>query len=83
MEISTFTYLRWSCVTGSVLSFRCDSVEKLRQKVDTLESYIAEPKDFKEFYQFTFDFAKNPGQKSLGMVCVSVCVCEIRCLCVR
>ena len=51
----------------TVLSCRCDSVEKLRQKVDALESYIADPKDFKEFYQFTFDFAKTPGQKSLGL----------------
>ena len=56
-----------------VLSCRCDSVEKLRQKVDTLETYIAEPKDFKEFYQFTFDFAKNPGQKSLGVYPECLC----------
>lgn len=45
---------------------RCDSMEKLKKRCDTLEKEIKDQWKFKEFYQFTFTFAKNPGQKGLG-----------------
>ena len=48
------------------LSLRCDTMEKLRKRCETLDSEIKEKWKFKDFYQFTFNFAKNPGQKSLG-----------------
>lgn len=41
-------------------------MEKLRKKCDTLDKEIKDQWKFKEFYQFTFNFAKNPGQKGLG-----------------
>ena len=41
-------------------------MEKLRKKCDSLEKEIKDQWKFKEFYQFTFTFAKNPGQKGLG-----------------
>lgn len=41
-------------------------MEKLRRRCETLDGEIKEQWKFKEFYQFTFNFAKNPGQKSLG-----------------
>ncbi len=44
----------------------CDSVEKLKRRCDTLEKEIKDPAKFRDFYQFTFNFAKNPGQKGLG-----------------
>lgn len=31
-----------------------------------MEQELKEPGRFKDFYQFTFNFAKNPGQKGLG-----------------
>lgn len=52
---------------------RCDSIEKLRKRTETLEKEIQDPKRFKDFYQFTFNFAKNPGQKGLGKIIVLVC----------
>lgn len=50
-------------------SSRCDSIEKLKRKCEnsTMEKEIKEPPKFRDFYQFTFNFAKNPGQKGLGM----------------
>lgn len=48
-------------------SFSCDSLDKLKQKLPTLEKEIAEVSRFKDFYQFTFSYAKNPGQKSLDL----------------
>ena len=47
-------------------SYRCDSIEKLRSKLPSLESDLRDISKFKDLYQFTFNFAKNPGQKSLG-----------------
>ena len=50
-----------------VLACRCDTMDKLRKRCETLEGEIREQQKFKSFYQFTFNFAKNPGQKCLGM----------------
>lgn len=32
-----------------------------------MEQELKDQGKFKDFYQFTFNFAKNPGQKGLGM----------------
>ena len=45
---------------------RCDSMEKLRKRSESLDAEIQDVHNFKDFYQFTFNFAKNPGQKGLG-----------------
>lgn len=47
----------------------CDSIEKLRKKCENgaMEKELKEPVKFKDFYQFTFNFAKNPGQKGLDL----------------
>lgn len=46
--------------------FRCDSPEKLKAILPRLEQELRDTGKFKDFYQFTFNFAKNPGQKGLG-----------------
>ncbi|XP_021075306.1 DCN1-like protein 1 isoform X2 [Mus pahari] len=43
-----------------------DSMEKLKPQIPKMEQELKEPGQFKDFYQFTFNFAKNPGQKGLG-----------------
>lgn len=45
---------------------RCDSPEKLKALLPRLEQELKDTGKFKDFYQFTFNFAKNPGQKGLG-----------------
>lgn len=45
---------------------RCDSTEKLKALLPRLEQELKDTEKFKDFYQFTFTFAKNPGQKGLG-----------------
>ncbi|XP_054569750.1 DCN1-like protein 1 isoform X4 [Eptesicus fuscus] len=45
----------------------CDSIEKLKAQIPKMEQELKEPGRFKDFYQFTFNFAKNPGQKGLAM----------------
>lgn len=48
------------------VSSRCDSPEKLKAILPRLEQELKDTGKFKDFYQFTFNFAKNPGQKGLG-----------------
>ena len=45
----------------------CDSVDKLKAKLPSLEKEILDQSKFKEFYQFTFNYAKNPNQKGLDL----------------
>ncbi|KXJ24907.1 DCN1-like protein 2 [Exaiptasia diaphana] len=45
----------------------CDSVEKLKSKLPSIESELKDFAKFKDLYQFTFIFAKTPGQKSLDL----------------
>ncbi|CAI5775956.1 DCN1 1 isoform X2 [Podarcis lilfordi] len=45
----------------------CDSIEKLKAQLPKMEQELKEPGRFKDFYQFTFNFAKNPGQKGLDL----------------
>ena len=67
--------MSWNCVTAVswhssvvIVLLSCDSIEKLRKKCENsaMEKELKEPPKFKDFYQFTFNFAKNPGQKGLG-----------------
>lgn len=51
-------------VTG-MTELGCDSIDKLKQKCSSLEHDIRDPNNFKDFYQFTFNYAKNPEQKGL------------------
>ncbi|XP_037863855.1 DCN1-like protein 2 isoform X3 [Chlorocebus sabaeus] len=45
----------------------CDSMEKLKALLPRLEQELKDTAKFKDFYQFTFTFAKNPGQKGLDL----------------
>ena len=60
MEMFNEVYMR--CYICS-----CDSLDKLKQKLPSLEREIADGAKFKDFYQFTFNYAKNSGQKSLDL----------------
>uniref|UniRef100_A0A8B9HR53 DCN1-like protein n=1 Tax=Astyanax mexicanus TaxID=7994 RepID=A0A8B9HR53_ASTMX len=46
---------------------RCDSIEKLKAQLPKMEQELKDQGKFKDFYQFTFNFAKNPGQKGLDL----------------
>ena len=41
----------------------CDSIDRLKAKCSSIENEIKDPAKFKDFYQFTFNYARNPGQK--------------------
>lgn len=48
-------------------SFSCDSIDKLKARLPSLEVELKDQFRFKDFYHFTFNYAKNPGQKGLDL----------------
>ena len=53
---------------GGMKELRCDSIEKLKDKLPELEAEIRDGEKFKQFYRFTFDYAKSDsGQKCLDL----------------
>ncbi|CAH1738840.1 hypothetical protein AGLY_005570 [Aphis glycines] len=44
-----------------------DSIEKLKIRLPILERELSDPSKFKDFYYFTFNYAKNIGQKGLDL----------------
>ncbi|XP_059490491.1 DCN1-like protein 1 [Neocloeon triangulifer] len=59
-------FTREEFVTG-LSDLGCDTMEKLKMRLPTLEQDIRDPNQFKELYHFTFNYAKNPGQKGLDL----------------
>ena len=46
----------------------CDSIDKLKTKLPNLEKEVNnDALRFKDFYQFTFNYAKGTNQKSLDL----------------
>jgi DCN1-like protein 1/2 len=52
--------------TGMV-DLGADTADRLRARLPHLEQELKDPNRFKEFYHFTFNYAKNPGQKGLDL----------------
>lgn len=50
-----------------MLELGCDSLESLRRRIVGVEQELSTPSKFRDLYQFTFNFAKNPGQKGLDL----------------
>ncbi|XP_070656634.1 DCN1-like protein 2 isoform X2 [Bos indicus] len=53
-----------SCISSAD---RCDSTEQLRALLPGLEQELKDAVKFKALYQFTFAFARSPGQKGLDL----------------
>ncbi|XP_040573082.1 DCN1-like protein 1 isoform X3 [Lepeophtheirus salmonis] len=53
--------------TNGMQNLGCDSIDKLKFKLPSLEKEIVDPHIFKDFYQFTFNYAKNSRQKGLDL----------------
>ncbi|XP_046560775.1 LOW QUALITY PROTEIN: DCN1-like protein 1 [Haliotis rubra] len=52
---------------NGMLDLGCDTIDKLKLRCASMEQEIRDPQRFKDFYQFTFNYAKNPGQKGLDL----------------
>ncbi|XP_035717540.1 DCN1-like protein 1 isoform X1 [Vespa mandarinia] len=52
---------------NGMMDLGVDSIDKLKARLNSLENELRDPQKFKDFYQFTFNYAKNPGQKGLDL----------------
>uniref|UniRef100_D1MPT4 Defective in cullin neddylation protein n=1 Tax=Galdieria sulphuraria TaxID=130081 RepID=D1MPT4_GALSU len=46
-------------------NLQVDSLEKLKRKLSSLRKEIEDPSKFRAFYQFVFQYSKEPSQRSL------------------
>lgn len=46
---------------------QCDSLAKLRNKLEYLRSLLNDPSTFKSIYRYSFDFSKDKDQRSLDL----------------
>ncbi|XP_030375408.1 DCN1-like protein [Scaptodrosophila lebanonensis] len=60
-EFSRDEFITGMCDVG------VDSIEKLKSKLPMLEQELSDAGKFKEFYHFTFNYAKDPGQKGIDL----------------
>ncbi|KAK7601720.1 hypothetical protein V9T40_009161 [Parthenolecanium corni] len=52
---------------GGMVEIGVDTIEKLKMKLPVLETQLSDNSNFKDFYHFTFSYAKNPCQKGLDL----------------
>ncbi|ALC44713.1 CG7427, partial [Drosophila busckii] len=60
-EFSRDEFINGMCELG------VDSIEKLKSKLPQLEQELNDGGKFKDFYHFTFNYAKDPGQKGIDL----------------
>lgn len=59
-----FTLDEWE--TG-LIDLRCDSIHKLRSKLDLLRMLLYDASAFKEIYRYAYHFAKDKDQRSMDV----------------
>ena len=52
---------------GGMTQLCCDSIEKLKAKLNILRRELADPVKFKPIYLFVFLFSREPGTRNLPM----------------
>lgn len=53
--------------TAGMTELGCDSVDKLKKVLPSLELELRDQLKFKDYYNFTFNYAKNDGQKGVDL----------------
>lgn len=53
--------------TRGMTALGCDSIAKLKSKIGSLRKELENPVSFKNVYEFTFGFAKEPNAKALTL----------------
>lgn len=63
-QMGFFTLSEW---LGGMAELQCDSIRKLKAKLDFLRSYLSEAASFRSIYQYAFDFAKQQDMRNLDV----------------
>lgn len=63
-QMGYFTIKEW---TKGLTDLQCDSIVKLRSKLDHLRSLMTDPNHFKSIFRYAFDFTKDKDQRSIDI----------------
>lgn len=57
----------WKEFFEGMTDLGCDNLDSLRRQLPSVEQELTDVSKFRDLYQFTFNFAKNPEQKGLDL----------------
>jgi DCN1-like protein 4/5 len=63
-QMGYFTLKEW---TKGLTDLQCDSIVKLRAKLDSLRSLLTDGNHFKSIFRYAFDFTKDKDQRSIDI----------------
>jgi len=63
-QMGYFTLKEW---LKGMADLQCDSIGKLRNKIEYLRSLLNDQSNFKSIYRYSFDFAKDKDQRSIDL----------------
>jgi len=63
-KLGEFTRQEW---TEGLTYLKCDSITKIKERLPALRAQIAEDGQFKDFYNFVYNYGKGTEQKSLDL----------------
>jgi len=63
-QMGFFTRKEW---LKGLAELQCDSIVKIRSKLDSLRAQLYDPMTFKAVYRFAFDFSKDKDQRSMDI----------------
>ncbi|VDN43307.1 unnamed protein product [Gongylonema pulchrum] len=56
----------WQEFSTGLTEMRVDTLDKLKAKIPLLNDELRNPQNFRDFYQFTFNYARVSSQRTLG-----------------
>ncbi|KAG8184621.1 hypothetical protein JTE90_022672 [Oedothorax gibbosus] len=63
-QMGFFTKSEW---LRGLKDMECDSIDKIRNKIDSLRSLLNDPGVFKSIYRYAYDFARDKDQRSMDI----------------
>ncbi|VDN00862.1 unnamed protein product [Thelazia callipaeda] len=67
LKAKTQCEFTWDEFSTGLIEMGVDSLEKLKAKIPTLSDEIRNPCSFRDFYQFTFNYARVSSQRTLDV----------------
>uniref|UniRef100_A0A915BXM5 Defective in cullin neddylation protein n=1 Tax=Parascaris univalens TaxID=6257 RepID=A0A915BXM5_PARUN len=67
LKAQTQCEFSWQEFSTGLTEMRVDSLEKLKSKLPSLNEELRDPQKFRDFYQFTFNYARVSSQRTLDV----------------
>uniref|UniRef100_A0A0M3JZ21 Defective in cullin neddylation protein n=1 Tax=Anisakis simplex TaxID=6269 RepID=A0A0M3JZ21_ANISI len=67
LKAQTQCEFSWQEFSTGLTDMRVDSIDKLKSKLPSLNDELRDPHKFRDFYQFTFNYARVSSQRTLDV----------------